>query len=262
MPKIFLFGCGEMGKIILQSLLNLGKYQKQQIVIVTRGDKEELAKQLGIGYTKKPQLGAADILFFALPPQAASSCLLALNLQPTNLIISVMAGYSMESMEQFCKGVCMIRSMPNLLIKEKKGFTAYFCSDNCTTKHRQFFLDIFQPISELIEVDEEDRLNACTAVFGSGVGFIFYLMKAYFEAVIEMGFALQEAKKITYHLFQDSSFFIQNSKSTFQEVVEQVCTKGGTTAAGIFVFKQNKVDKTIKEGIIKAYERSKELAKG
>ena len=262
MQKIFVFGCGEMGKIILQSLLNLEKYQKQQIIVVTRGSKEKFAKQLGLGCTKKPKIGAEDILFFALPPQAASCYLKILNLQPTNLIISIMAGYSVEQMERFCRGVCMIRSMPNLLIKEKKGCTAYFCSNNCTAKQKQIFLDIFQPISELIEVSEENKLNACTAVFGSGIGFVFYLMKAYFEATIEMGFTMQEAKKITCYLFEGSSFFVQNSKSNFQKLVEQVCTKGGTTEAGIFVFEQNRVDKTIKEGIIKAYERCKELSKG
>lgn len=262
MDRFFLFGCGEMGKIVLKSLLEFKKYQKQQITIVTRGSNKKFAKELAISFTSEPQIAPTDILFFALPPQAASFWLQKLHLQPSNFLMSIMAGYSTKSIEQFCPNTPIIRAMPNLLIQEKQGITAYFCNKNCTEKHKKNFLEIFQPMSELLEFYQEDKLDVCTAVFGSGVGFVFYLMKAYFETVQEMGFSQKDAKNITCNLFSGSSFFAQNSKSSFQQLVNQVCTKGGTTEKGILVFMENKVDKTIRECIIKTYKRSKEFSQG
>jgi pyrroline-5-carboxylate reductase len=251
-----------MGKVILDTLLKNNDYQKKQIVIVSRGSKKKLALSYGVNFTDNPQIEKQDILFFSVPPQAASYWLQKIKLQKTNLLISIMAGYSIATIGKFHPEPLVIRAMPNLLIKKKQGLTAYFFVSHLPDEHKRVFFDIFQPISELLEVPQESDLDACTAVFGSGVGFVFYLMKTYFDAVKEMNFTKEQAKKITCNLFQNSSVFAQNAPDEFYELVNQVCTKGGTTEAGISVLKEKKLAKIMKECIIEAYKKSKKLHQG
>ena len=262
MQKIFLFGCGEMGGAILNSLLQKKIYDKKQIVIVSRDTKKEVRFPYKIDLTTKPQINDKDILIFAVPPQAASKWLQRLNLNSTNLLISIMAGYAISSMTKLQPNANIIRCIPNLLLKEQRGLTAYLLPVNLPAEHKQIFFKIFQQNSELLEVSSEEELDICTAVLGSGVGFVLYIIKAYFKAAKKIGLTEETAKKISLEIFENSSFLAKNSTHTIQKLVEQVCTKGGTTEAGILVFKKNNLDSIMQQCINESYQKSKKLFKG
>ena len=262
MQKIFLFGCGEIGECLLRSLLENPSYQKNQLVIVSRGSKKKLANSLEIECTNKPKIQPDSIILLAIPPQSAKDWLQKIDFSPSNFIISTMAGYSTTSIAKFAKNTPIIRSMPNLLIRQKKGLCAYFCSPALAKKWKKKFLDIFQPISELFEVKKEKELDVYTAILGSGVGFCLFFLESYYKAAFKMGISEKNAKKITCHLFKNSSIFAEKSNTSFAELVKQVATEGGTTQAGINLFQQKNINNIINEGILAACQKSKELFNG
>ena len=263
MQKIFLFGCGEIGKCLLYSLLENSNYQTNQIVIVSRGGKKKLADSLQIECTNDPKVHSGDIILLAIPPQAVKSCLQKINFSEQNFIISTMAGYATDSIAKFAGNTPIIRSMPNLLIKQKKGLCAYFCSPKLDKKWKFFFLEIFNPISEvLLEVKKEEDLDIYTAVLGSGVGFCFFFLESYYNSALKMGISEKNAKKIICYLFKNSSIFAEKSNASFMELVKQVATQGGTTQAGINFFQKKNLNSIINQGILVAYQRSKELVNG
>lgn len=260
MKNLFILGCGEMGGAILESILKEKVFLPQNIKIVSRRkDKENF---LGCKVVKEATFQEKDILLLATPPQEASNVLKDLNLNSSHLLISIMAGYSTQSIQKFHPTIPIIRCMPNLLIKIQKGITAYFLPPSLSKEHQEIFQKMFSSFGELIQVHSEKELDCCTALLGSGVGFAFYIFESFLKAAKKLNFSHEIAKKIVLDVFKNSAFFANNSVFELDQLVKTVSTKKGTTEAGISILKKKKVDKVIEECILNSYNRSQELFQG
>ena len=259
--KIFLVGCGKMGLPILKAILKV--YPKNSVVAVSR-EPLKLKKKLtyltcDIQFSKAEQLtvGAKDSIVFAIPPQKATKVLQKIKFCSNSLFISVMAGYSVESFKKILPNVAIIRAMPNLPITISKGLTIFCQTAQVTAEKKEKFLKIFQNLGKCLEVDSENKLDICTAISGSGTGFVFYLLKIFYDSAVELGLSSVLAKEIVHNGFINSTFFANQSKKPLNELINEVCTKGGTTEAGMQVLKRENVDKIIKNCLFSAYKKSK-----
>ncbi len=263
--KFFLVGCGKMGLPILKAILKV--YPKNSVIAVSR-DPLKLKKKLtslthNIQFSKPDQLNVEtnDCIIFAVPPQKAKKILQKIKLCSNSLFISVMAGYSVESIRKIHPEIAIIRAMPNLPITIGKGLTAFCQTTEVTAEKKEKFLKIFHNLGKCLEVATEDDLNVCNAISGSGTGFVFYLLRSFYDSAVELGFSETLAKEIICNGFIDSSFFANQSEKHLTELIDEVCTKGGTTEAGIQVLKRENLDKIIKNCLFSAYKKSKLLAK-
>ncbi len=263
--KIFLVGCGKMGLPILESILKV--YPDSSVVVVSR-EPLKLKKKLvhlahSLQFSRAEQLNVEtkDSIVFAVPPQKATKILQEIKFHSNSLLISVMAGYSFESIKKIQPNIAIIRAIPSLPITISMGLTIFCQTSEITAEKKEKFLKIFQNLGKCLEVDSENKLDICTAISGSGTGFVFYLLRSFYDSAVELGLSDVLAKEIVHNCFINSTFFANQSKKQLTELIDEVCTKGGTTEAGMRVLKRENVDKIIKNCLSSAYKKSKLLAK-
>ena len=263
MPKIILVGCGKMGKPILLSILASKIYKPNSIVVVNRDNNKllDLKQQYNFTLTSEINLNNQDTIILAVPPQEANIVLQSIKLDSSHLVISVMAGFSVEALKKY-QAVTVIRAMPNLALAIQQGLIAYYAPAPVTKDQKELFLGLFKKSSVCLEVDSDNAMDSCTAVLGSGIGFVFYLMNSFYNTSIELGLSKQVAEEIVFNNFIRSAIFAKHSNKSLDELIEEVCTKKGTTEAGMKVLKENNVANIIKKCLISAYKRSKELFYG
>ncbi len=174
--KIVSFGFGNMARAILQQ-------RKDFTAIVTSKKQSAEINYLSINdelfLQKLPS--EIEVLLLAIKPyqlQEAAPNLQKLNLAKNAIIISILAGTSLQTLEKYWPNSNIIRVMPNTPIAAGFGITGIYLPQKLIN-FKEVLEEIFaSKKSKIIYLKKEDDLNKITALSGSG--------PAYFFALIEM----------------------------------------------------------------------------
>ncbi len=263
--NITVIGGGNMG---LTYALSIHKnFTNANIAILEKDEQKirELKKNtpFAIYTNEKECLIDTDIILLAIKPQAASSVFKSIIdlVSTSQVIISIMAGVTIKSIEEGLNTSKIVRAMPNLPAQVGKGVTGYMISDHISIEETKQVHDILSATGKAIRVLNEDDIDAITALSGSGPAYVFYFMNAMMEQAIDFGFSETEAKDIVLHTFLGTASLFKNSDDNAQLWIDKVTSKGGTTHAALTSFRSDILDQKIKKGIDAAFKRAKELAK-
>ena len=97
----------------------------------------------------------------------------------------------------------------------------------------------------------EDELENITVCAASGLGFAAYIMKQYKDSCNKLFADEAVSDEITRRVFETAIDMVRNDSSSFDRLVEQISTRGGTTEAGIDVLKGSGLD-TVMDGCFDA----------
>jgi pyrroline-5-carboxylate reductase len=108
-------------------------------------------------------------------------------------------------------------------------------------------------------VEEEDKMDAVTALSGSGPGYVFYFIEALEKSALELGFDAPTARLFAVETFLGAAKLAESSPETISILRERVTSKGGTTAAALDSFSADQVAEAIHRGVLAAEARGREL---
>ncbi len=154
MKNIFFLGCGKMGSIILQNLLEENSFEASQIKILKRSEDNKIS---GLDYIKNiaelPKNYKADLVFIAIKPQDAAAILEEFSkakiLNKKTIFVSILAGKKIQFFEKiFGKDAKIVRSMPNLPIQYSQGIFPYLCNKNLKKVEIEKLKTIFDKFAE------------------------------------------------------------------------------------------------------------------
>jgi pyrroline-5-carboxylate reductase len=265
-PNIFFLGCGKMGSILVDSLVEEGGIELSQIKILKKTDKN---KSSNLSYIKNfqslPKNYKADLVFIAIKPQEAPEILKDFSKQKIfykdTIFISILAGKKLEFFEKiFGKTAKVVRSMPNLPIQYSQGVFPYLCNRNIKKSEAEKLERIFQTFGIAFELSDEKLFDAITAIFGSGPAYIFLLQEILSEIAVSCGIKKEWAEKLVKKLFLGSSLMSEFSDKNFLQLREAVTSKAGTTEAAIKILQKNSgLKKLFQKAIYAAIAKSKAL---
>jgi len=176
------------------------------------------------------------------------------------IFISVLAGVTVTKIVQLFGVEKVIRVMPSLAFEFGDSYLGMF-GKNCTNEEIRFVCEMFKP-NTVIKCKNEQEIDEFTALYGSGIGFIFEVMDAFFESSKTF---LEESSKreIIVNLLQNAAVYMKENKDiSFVEAVGNVASKGGTTEAGLNEFqKNNQLKEIINNAIQASLKRAREIAK-
>lgn len=264
---VLIIGGGNMGKTFAQSFLNAKVLRKENIHIL---DKDPLK----IDLLSRFQLGsiygeAGDyirnmkLLILAVKPQDTHSLYAQVKpfIAPDQLVLSIMAGVTIETIQQELGTPRVIRAMPNLPAQIGVGMTVFSASPEVPERDLRLVHELLDTTGKAIQADDEDMLNAATAISGSGPAYVFYFMDAVIQAAINMGFSYTEASMMAEQTFLGAVYLYKRSNLSCDQWIEKVASRGGTTEAAIAVFEQENVTAGILKALERARDRSRELSK-
>jgi pyrroline-5-carboxylate reductase len=265
--KISIIGFGNMGQTYANSFLNSGFVQADSIFIL---NKREVEKKKVFGIPKEnyfivpnATFFESDIIIIAVKPQDFFE--LAETIQPflssEHIVLSVMAGISISTIEEQFGITKIVRSMPNIPTQIGEGMTV-FCASQAVDRKELFIVqNLINTTGKSIYVEKETMLNAATAISGSGPAYVFYFMQAMIESAIQLGFSPSEAEFLVNQTFAGSVQLQKRSKIGNEEWIEKVASKGGTTEAALEVFSNWNMKSIIDTALKSANERAIALGK-
>jgi pyrroline-5-carboxylate reductase len=263
--KIAIVGFGNMGQTYANSFMSSGFVGTSDILVLNKMTVEE-KYSYGIVSTNfytqpNPKIFESDIIILAVKPQDFKQ--LATEIKPylntEHVVLSVMAGISIEAMQQELSVTKIVRSMPNIPTQIGEGMTV-FCASSAVDRKELFIVqNLINTTGKSIYIEREEMLNAATAVSGSGPAYVFYFMQAMIESAIKLGFSVSEAEFLVSQTFSGSVQLQNRSKLSNEAWIQRVASKGGTTEAALSVFNKNVLQEIIIDGIEAANTRAVEL---
>lgn len=265
--KITIIGFGNMGQTYANSFISSGFVNVDDIFILNRS---EIEKKKAFGIKKEhfftnpsPILFDTDILILAVKPQDFKllSKEIKYFLKPEHVVLSVMAGITIEAIQKSLAIDKIVRSMPNIPTQIGEGMTV-FCASNAVDRKELFIVqNLINTTGKSIYIEKEEMLNAATAVSGSGPAYVFYFMQSMIESAINLGFTPSEAEFLVSQTFSGSVQLQNRSKLSNEAWIEKVASKGGTTEAALSIYNKNVLKKIVNDGIEAANKRAIELGK-
>ncbi|WP_409297931.1 pyrroline-5-carboxylate reductase [Peribacillus sp. SCS-26] len=268
MKKLAFIGGGSMAEAIISGITAKGILNPPQISVLNKSDQERLSflhDKYGITavYTMEELLMGADAAVLAVKPKDVIAALGAAkpHIQDDQLIISVAAGVSMESIERILgREASIIRAMPNTSAAIGKSATALAVNERAGSRQADDVHKIFSTIGIVSQV-EESQLDAVTGLSGSGPAYIYYLAEAMMKSAREIGLQDATAKELTIQTLVGAAQMLQYSSKTPECLRKEVTSPGGTTEAGIRVLDQLGVHDAVIQCIKEASRQSTELGK-
>tara|TARA_B100000614_G_C14533041_1_gene487289 strand:+ start:409 stop:1209 length:801 start_codon:yes stop_codon:yes gene_type:complete len=262
--KLVVIGGGNMGLTYAKGIHQAGLLNKK-ISILEKGEGfTRLLKtesDFNIYETPENCITNADILLIAVKPFHAKDVFASIKnfTNKNQVVISVMAGVKINTIQNGLGLEKIVRSMPNLPAMIGKGMTAFTVSKNISAQEEQIVIRILSSTGEVIKVNTENDIDKSTGLSGSGTAYILYFMEGMINAAKEFGFSDEDAKKIVTQTFDGAIELFRKNELSTSEWIEKVSSKGGTTIEAINSFESNNVKNSIKKGAIAAYKRALEL---
>ncbi len=263
--KIAFIGSGAMGEAMIKGLLARGLVQAEQIVASDPVPARRSAMTTAFGIqTTDDNLTAvceASIVLLCVKPQALNAVAAGLRQQfaPDALLISILAGTTLGTLQQALGHERIVRAMPNTPAQVNLGATVWMATPAVSPAQRQQTELILGALGEQISAEKEDFLDMQTGLGGSGPGFVFLIIEAMTDAGVQMGFTRADAQKIVLQTIAGSVALVRETGLHPAELKNRVTSAGGTTAAGLYVLEKAGVRAILADAIIAAYHRSQEL---
>jgi pyrroline-5-carboxylate reductase len=262
---IVLAGAGKMGGAMLTGWLARGLDPKHVVAIepYPSGDITALvAKGVRLNASAK-DVGTADTLVVAVKPQMFREA--GPTLKPfvgaSTLVVSIMAGTTIAALEEVCGG-SVVRAMPNTPAAIGRGITVAVAANEVSAAQRAVADALLRATGSVEWVDDENLMDAVTAVSGSGPAYVFLLAEELARAGVEAGLPADLATKLARETVAGSGELLHRSHDSSATLRQNVTSPGGTTAAALEVLMgDGGMQQLMIRAVAAATRRSKELAK-
>lgn len=256
-----------MGQTYANSFIGSGFVQPKDMFVLSRNEvqnkKEYLIPKENFSTSVSNELFNVDIIIVAVKPQdfIQLSEQIKTFLNQEHLILSVMAGISIEKIQNELNLGKVVRSMPNISTQIGQGVTVFSASTEIDRKELFIIQNLINTTGKSLYVSDEKMLNPATAISGSGPAYVYYFMNAMIQAAENLGFSSSEAIFLVNNTFLGAAQLQNRSKLSHQDWMEKVTSKGGTTEAALNIFNNFDASKIIMSGILEADKRAEELGK-
>ncbi len=265
--KVLVIGAGNMGLTYSEGMAKSSLLNRHNLMIYDK------SPDLILSLSKIPHfdiydnleecLPMADIVFLAVKPYHCEGLFSEIKplLNKEQIIVSIMAGVTIETIRNGLNVEKIVRAMPNLPAQVGKGVTSYTASPAVSRIELLMVRNLLDTTGESIKVENENFIDASTGISGSGPAYVFYFMQSMLEAALKMGFSKNDSKVLVSQTFEGAVELFNKYDLSPETWMERVASKGGTTRAALDSMEDNNVKELIKDAAYAAFDRAVELGK-
>jgi len=261
--KICFIGGGNMATALIGGLTGKG-YSAQQIAVVeiSADNRSRLENDFSVQTFSDIAAGisGSEIIVLAVKPQQLREVAEILApLQSGQLLISIAAGIRAVDLARWCKSQAIVRAMPNTPALIRSGMTGLYALPAVSLDQRDEAQNILNAVGETLWLQDEQMLDAVTAISGSGPAYVFYLIEALQQAAREIGFNAEDARRLSLATFLGASKLAAESEEDVSVLRARVTSKNGTTERALLSMAENRVAASIVQAAKAAQARSREM---
>jgi pyrroline-5-carboxylate reductase len=221
-------------------------------------------QQSGIrtGAAADAALAPFDAIVLAVKPQILKAVAegLAPHLGATQVVISIVAGIRTADLSRWLNGhQRIVRVMPNTPALIGMGVAGLAATGSVDAADRALATQVLGAVGETVWFDDEAKIDAVTAISGSGPAYVFYFIEALQEAARQLGMDEAQGRALAVATFTGAAQLAAQSDEPPGVLRERVTSKGGTTAAALASFNASGVKDAIVRGVLAADARAKEM---
>lgn len=259
-----IIGGGVMGEALLSRLLAQGIYTPDAVCVSDPQESRRafLTAQYGVKVTAENQVAAAaGVLLLAIKPQMfnAVASTLVLPTAPV-LIVSILAGTSLQALEAAFPHQPVVRAMPNTPATVGAGMTAIAAGSLAQPHHVQVARQLFEAVGEVVEVPET-LMDAVTGLSGSGPAYVALMVEALSDGGVAAGLPRAIATQLALQTVRGTAELLQTTGMHPAELKDRVTSPGGTTIAGVAHLEQAGFRSALIGAVVAAYRRSQDLGR-
>lgn len=259
-------GGGAMGAAIIRGLIARGGLEPADLTVaeVVAERRAALAEDYGIGVAAEADaaVSGAGLVILAVKPQNFQD--LAPTLRPalddTALVISIMAGVTLETLRTGLETDRVVRVMPNIAAQVGRGASVWTADSGVTSADRNRTRAVLGALGMEVEIEDESLIDVATAVHGSGPAYVYLLAEAWIDAAAAQGLDRDMATELVRETIAGSAALWQATRSHPAALREAVTSPGGTTAAALEALDHYDFAAAMRAAIDAATRRAKELA--
>ncbi len=197
----------------------------------------------------------AEVILIAVKPKDLREIQLG-ELKKEQIVLSILAGVPVHLLKTAIRGGEVIRMMPNLAVKLGEGVLATVAPPE--EKLRGRLRTLFEGLGEIFWVEEE-KLEAITALAGSGPAYLLAVAEAMVEAGIAMGLSAQEAEALVLQTGLGTLAMLKDKGGHPGQLLWEISSPGGTTIHGMLAFEEQGVRFGIAKALLEAYRRALQM---
>jgi pyrroline-5-carboxylate reductase len=259
--KIAIIGCGTIGSSMAMRWRATHQIALYDRTLAKAQHVAEVAK--GTAYaTATEAIADSELILLAVKPQNLHEAveLIGKHLRHEQLLASVLAGITLETLVKCFPTVQLLRVMPNIALEYGRGvigLTDYKLNAPFTKENIQ---TLFDPLGWVHWVTEE-KMDALSALSGSGMAFMAVIIEATVEAALAMGLSTEEGLTITLEMIAGTISTLQHTGMHPSSLKWQVASPGGTTIAGLYALEEHGLRSALMQTFLATFKRNKELGK-
>lgn len=265
--KILIIGGGNMGKTYADSFIASHAIQKEDLYILEHfEEKVNFFKSLGfknVFYQPDDFIKEMDLIILAIKPQDTPILFPRIRnyISENQTILSIMAGVPMRTISQELATRKIVRAMPNLPAQIGMGMTGFTSAEEVSKEEVFNIQNLLNTTGKSLYFDDESKLDAVTAISGSGPAYVFYFMDSMIGAAMRMGFTKVQSEMLVEQTFMGAVHLLNVHNISCKEWIARVASKGGTTEAALLEFDNVQLGDKIQVGLKAALQRATELGK-
>ena len=264
--KIAVIGFGNIAKAIITPLFDKKLLNPKDIycLVNTKKSLENIRKnyKYDINIFQANSKGSeiiwdCKVKLLSVKPQQLKN-IIELDKNKNNLLVSILAGVSLEKLiKKFPNHKC-VRVVTNIPITIGKGLTGISWGDEITEDQKQFIKRLFENSSKIYEFPE-DLLDIFLSVTSSGPAIIALIIEALSDGGLSGGLQKRLSEELVVEMILGTVSLIKETNLTTAELKNMVTSPGGTTISALRVLENRSLRSALIEAVVSASNRSKEF---
>lgn len=265
MSKLLFIGAGKMATAIAGGIVKANVFSPAEMAAFDISSEAAAAFTAATGVPCEADMAAAlenaEKVLIAVKPQYLASALAPLKGKfEDKLILSIVAGVTIETLSALTGSSRIIRIMPNTPALVGKGAAAYAGSEAASSADLEFASGIFNAAGIGVQVPEK-LLDAVTGLSGSGPAYVFEFIQALADGGVAEGLPRDTALRLAAQTVLGAAAMVLETGTHPAVLKDQVTSPGGTTSRGLEKLAEKGFSGTVLQAVRAASARSAELGK-
>lgn len=253
-------GSGQLGSAMATAWLESRTVAREKLWISNRsGSATTLDTWHGITVTASNQslAEACDVVFLSVPPALLASARIS---APDKLVVSVMAGVSIDRLKDLTGAGRVVRAMCSPAARLQLAYSPWVAAPAVSAQDRATVTTLLGACGRTDEVQGEDQIEIFTAITGPVPGFVALFADCVARYAVKKGIAPEIADRAVKQLFLASGRILADGKDTPAAHVREMIDYAGTTAAGLVKLQEKDLADLIEYGLEASVERGRTIA--
>jgi pyrroline-5-carboxylate reductase len=260
-PSFGVVGLGRMAQALLFPLLEAGLVEPEGVraAVASAASAEQLSREHGLAVkTDAAAAWSAPVVLLAVKPQQLDA-VAATAPAAGGLLISVLAGVTLERLQRLLPGWRCVRAVPNTPALVRQGLTGLAFAPQVGDAEREWVRQLFALVGEVAELPES-QLDAFLALTSSGPAFVALVAEAMADGAVAAGLPRALAHHLAHRTLAGTAALLHEQELHPGMLKDMVSSPAGTTIAGLRHLERQGLRSALIEAVLAAAERSRELA--